>query len=178
MAAEQDLKLEGGAAPEEPPKGGKKKLILIIVLVLVVLGVGGGAAAFFLLGGEEEAPVDGEDVATEVVEEAVDLPAQYVILKPEFVISFQVGTRQRFLQVSIEIMTRHQSVADALALHEPMVRNEVIRIISAQPFEELRTAPGRLTLQETLKTELAQIMLREAESDDVEAVLFTNFVMQ
>ena len=177
MAAEQDLKLEGGAAPEEPPKSGKKKLILIIVLVLIILGAGGGAAAFFLLGGEDEAAAEGE-LATEVVEEAPAEPAQYVILKPEFVISFQVGTRQRFLQVSTEIMTRHQSVADALALHEPMIRNEVIRIISAQPFEELRTAPGRLALQQTLKTELAQIMSREAGSDDVEAVLFTNFVMQ
>ena len=117
MAAEQDLKLEGGAAPEEPPKSGKKKLILIIVLVLIILGAGGGAAAFFLLGGEDAAAAEGE-LATEVVEEAPAEPAQYVILKPEFVISFQVGTRQRFLQVSIEIMTRHQSVADALALHE------------------------------------------------------------
>lgn len=177
MAAEQDLKLEGGAAPEEPPKSSKKKRILIIVLALIILAALGGGAAFFLLGGEDDVAADGEATA-EVVEEAPAEPAQYVILKPEFVISFQVGTRQRFLQVSIEIMTRHQSVADALTLHEPMIRNEIIRIISAQPFEELRMASGRLALQKTLKNELAQIMLREAGSDDVEAVLFTNFVMQ
>ena len=133
----------------------------------------------FLLGGEEEA--EGEEGAAEAVPEVVEeppIPAQYVVLKPEFVISFQVGTRQRFVQASIEIMTRHQSVVDAMELHEPMIRNEVIRIISAQNFEALRTAEGRVALQEELKTSLTNMMKREAGTDDVEAVLFTNFVMQ
>jgi len=101
-----------------------------------------------------------------------------VKLKPEFVISYQVGTRQRFVQASIELMTRHQSVVEAMELHEPMIRNEVIRIISSQDFNTLRTAEGRVALQEQLKSSLTAIMEREAGSDDVEAVLFTNFVMQ
>lgn len=174
MAKEQDLKLEG-EGEEEQGGGGKKKLIIIIALVLVVLAAGGGAAAFFLLGGEDEVPE--EEVAEEVIEEP-EIPAQYIKLKPEFVIGFQVGTRQRFVQTSIEIMTRQQSVVDGLELHEPMVRNEVIRIVSGQEFDALRTGEGRLALQELLKTSIAEIMQTEAGSDGIEAVLFTNFVMQ
>ena len=178
MAKEEDLKLEGGAEEEAKPAG-KKKLIIIILAVVLILAAGGGAAAFFLLGGEDEAAA--EEGAAEAVPEVVaepPIPAQYVVLKPEFVISFQVGTRQRFVQASIEVMTRHQSVVDAMELHEPMVRNEVIRIISAQNFDVLRTAEGRVALQQELKTAMTNMMKREAGTDDVEAVLFTNFVMQ
>jgi len=178
MAKEQDLKLEGGEEAEEGKGGGKKKLIIIIAIVVLILAAGGGAAAFFLLGGEEE---EGDGAEEEVVEEVIEepeIPAQYVKLKPEFVISYQVGTRQRFVQASIELMTRHQSVVEAMELHEPMIRNEVIRIISSQDFNTLRTAEGRVALQEQLKSSLTAIMEREAGSDDVEAVLFTNFVMQ
>lgn len=176
MAKEQDLKLEGEAPAEESSGGSKKKLIIIILLVLVVLGAGGGAAAFFLMGGEDEVAED--EVVEEVVEEP-EIPAEYIKLKPEFVVGFQVGTRQRFVQTSIEVMTRQQTVVDALELHAPMIRNEVIRIISNQDFSVLRTGEGRLALQQELKKALTTIVKTEAGSEDgVEAVLFTNFVMQ
>ncbi|WP_300424682.1 flagellar basal body-associated FliL family protein [Thalassolituus sp.] len=178
MAKEEDLKLEG-AETEEAKPAGKKKLIIIIALVVLILAGGGGAAAFFLLGGEDEAEgAEGEEAVAEEVVEEPPIPAQYVVLKPEFVVSFQVGTRQRFVQASIEVMTRAQSVVDAMELHSPMIRNEVIRIISMQDFNSLRTAEGRVALQQELKNAMIKIMEREAGSDNVEAVLFTNFVMQ
>ncbi len=174
MAAEEDLKLDPGAEDEVPAGGGKKKIIIIAVLCLLV-GVGIGAAVFFFLGGGSSE--EGAAAEEEVVEEVVH-PPQYVILKPEFVISFQVGTRQRYLQTSIQLLTRDQAIVDAMELHEPLVRNEVIRIIGAQDFESLRTTEGRLALQEELKKALIAVMESEAGSSDIEAVLFTNFVMQ
>jgi flagellar FliL protein len=177
MAAEQDLKLDNGGGAEEAPKSKKKLIIIIIIAVLVLAGAGVGAALFFL-GGDEETGTDGEEAAVEEVVEEPALPAQYVVLKPEFVVSFQVGPRQRFLQLNIEVMTRKQSVVDALNLHEPMVRNDIIRIIGEQNFDYLRTAEGRVALQEQLLQHLAQLVQREAGTDGVEAVLFTDFVMQ
>ena len=69
-------------------------------------------------------------------------------------------------------------IVDAMELHEPMVRNEVIRIISSQEFETMRTTEGRLKLQEELKDALTAITEQETGSTDIEAVLFTNFFMQ
>ncbi|MAX99203.1 MAG: flagellar protein [Oceanospirillaceae bacterium] len=180
MAAEQDLKLDGGAEGEEGSSGGgKKKLIIIIIAVLLLLGGGAGAAYFFLFMGDDEAAAEeGAEAVEEVVEEP-EIPAQYIILKPEFVVSFQVGTRQRFLQANIEVMTRKQTIADALTLHEPMIRSNIIRILGEQDFNALRTPEGRIALQDELTAALAQIIKRETgQSDGVEAVLFTDFVMQ
>ena len=49
MAAEEDLKLEGGE--EEAPAGGGKKKLIIIALLCLLVGVGIGAGVFFVLGG-------------------------------------------------------------------------------------------------------------------------------
>ena len=179
MAAEQDLKLDGGNGAEEPKKGGKMKLIIIIVAVLLLVGIAVGVT-LFLMSGDDETAAEGEaaEAVPEVVEEP-KIPAQYVVLKPEFVVSFQTGTRQRFLQVNIEVMTRKQSVVDALNMHEPMIRNDIIRIIGEQNFDRLRTSEGRAELQQKLTEHVAQVVQREVGvSDGVEAVLFTDFVMQ
>lgn len=180
MAAEQDLKLDGDAQEGASSGGGKKKLILIIVAVLLVVGIAVGVTLFLMMGDGDDTDAADADApaAEEVVVEEPEIPAQYVVLKPEFVVSFQVGPRQRFLQASIEVMTRKQGVVDALTLHEPMVRNDIIRIIGEQDFNQLRTAEGRIALQQQLLKHLGTIMKRESGVDGVEAVLFTNFVMQ
>jgi len=181
MAAEQDLKLDGGGNGGDaaaPAGGGKKKLIIIILAILLIVAAAVGATLFFLSGddSEEEAAEEGE-AAAEIVEEP-GIPAQYVILKPEFVISFQTPSRQRFLQVSIEVMTRSQTVVDALNFHEPMIRSNIIRIIGEQNFDALRTPEGRIALQDQLTEHVNQLIKRESGVDGVEAVLFTDFVMQ
>tara|TARA_R110001592_G_scaffold355145_2_gene655467 strand:+ start:4711 stop:5244 length:534 start_codon:yes stop_codon:yes gene_type:complete len=177
MATEQDLKIDAGT--EAKPKS-KLKLIIFIVLALLLFGGGGAAAYWLLLAGTDAAVVEGEAVVEEDVVEEPPIPAQYIMLKPEFVVSYQVGPRQRFLQVSIEVMSRKQTAIDALTLNEPMVRNEILRVLGEQEFAQLRTDEGRKTLQTNLHERVSQLLKREAfiEPDDIEAVLFTNFVMQ
>lgn len=178
MAEEQDLKMEEG---EAAPKKGKMMLIIIIVVAVLVLA-GGGAAAYFLLFAEEEVVAEegAEEEKEEEIPEEPPIPAEYVVLKPEFIVGFQSGTRQRFLQVSIEVMTRKQTVVDALALHEPMIRNEVLQAIGEQDFDALRTNEGRLALQKQIADRMTAALDREAyiEPGGIEAVLFTNYVMQ
>ena len=180
MAAEQDLKLDQGQEAEQQG-GSKKTLILIIVGALLLVGIAVGAT-IFLMGGddapaEEENKEEMAEAEAEPAEEA-PIPAQYVKLKPEFVVNYNVGTRQRFLQVSIEIMTRSQTIVDAIELHSPMLRNEIIRILSEQEFKKVRTAEGRVAMQEQLKDHVAAVLRRESGIDGVEALLFTNLVMQ
>jgi flagellar FliL protein len=177
MAAEQDLKLDQ-ANPEEASSGGKKKLIIIIVAVVLLVAIAVGATVF-LMSGDDSASDEAatKEVAEEVVEE-VKIPAQYIKMKPRFIVNYNVGTRQRFLQASIEIMTRSQGVVDAVELHNPMLRNEIVRILSDQDFNALRTPEGRQALKTELQEKLIAIVKREADVEGIEAVLFTDFVMQ
>jgi flagellar FliL protein len=169
MAAEQDLKLDPDNAEEK--SGGKKKLIIIVVSVILLIVIGVGATIFLMSDDSDEGEV------VEVVEEII-LPAQYIKMKPRFIVNFNVGTRQRFLQTSIEIMTRSQPVIDTIELHNPMLRNTIIRILSDQDFKNLRTQEGRAALKALLKEQLVAVMKAEADVEGIEAVLFTDFVMQ
>jgi flagellar FliL protein len=169
MASEQDLKLDPDNAEEK--SGGKKKLIIIVVSVILLIVIGVGATIFLMSDDSDEGEV------VEVVEEII-LPAQYIKMKPRFIVNFNVGTRQRFLQTSIEIMTRSQRVIDTIELHNPMLRNTIIRILSDQDFKNLRTQEGRAALKALLKEQLVAVMKAEADVEGIEAVLFTDFVMQ
>lgn len=173
MAAEQDLKLDQPATEEGG--GGKKKLIIIIVATLLLIAVAVGATIFLMSG--DDGSAEEETVVEEEVGE-VKIPAQYIKLKPRFIVNFNVGTRQRFLQTSVEIMTRTQSVVDAVELHNPMLRNEIVRILSEQEFKALRTPEGRTELKTKLHDQLATLIKNEADVEGIEAVLFTDFVMQ
>lgn len=176
MAGEQDLTLDQDNAAEQG--GGKKKLIIIVVAIVLLLGIAVGVTIFLMSGeSEDEESEAAEGEVAEVVEDAVS-PAQYIKMKPKFVVNYNVGTRQRFLQTSIEIMTRSQDVAAAIELHNPMLRNSIVRILSAQDFKHLRTPEGRTELKEMLQEEMVVILKAEAGIDGIEAVLFTDFVMQ
>jgi flagellar FliL protein len=174
MAVEQDLQLDPDITGEA---GGSKKKRIIIVIVAASLITIVAALTIFLIFGHGE---DDEAAASELAEkvEEVIAPAQYVKMKPPFIVNYNMGTRQRFLQTSIEIMTRSQGVVDAIELHNPMLRNSIVRILSEQEFKHLRTPEGRSELRAILQTQLVAVLKAEADIEGIEAVLFTDFVMQ
>lgn len=184
MAAEKDLELED----DESNGGGKSKtkLIIILVVVLLIVGIGAGAAFFLLSGDDSEGPVQSAEQQSDTLDsesakqENSGLPkkAYYVGLNPAFVISFQMGSRARFLQFRLEILTYKKSVSSALEDNMPMIRNEVVMLVGRQDLAKLRTKEGREELQQTLKDTLNQALDRDAGEQGIEAVLFTDYVMQ
>ena len=177
MADEQDLTLDTGAPEAEG--GSKKKLIFIIIGVILIIAIAVGVTLFLMSSDETEEGAEAGENAEDVVEVAdVPTPAQYIKMKPRCIINYNVGTRQRFLQVSIEIMTRSQETVDAIELHNPMLRNEIVRMLSDQNFKQLRTPEGRVELRTKLQDQLITVLKRESNVDGIEAVLFTDFVMQ
>lgn len=176
MAEEKDLSLDQ-ATPEGEAGGKKKKLIIIVVLAILIIAIGAAAVWFLFMKDDTETNLE-EEAAEEAVIEEVVKPAQYIKLKPRFIVNYNVGTRQRFLQASIEIMTRSQEVVDAVELHNPMIRNDIVRILSDQDFNALRLPEGRTALRDQLREQLITTLKNESDVDDVEAILFTDFVMQ
>lgn len=163
--ADDDKKEDQG---EEKPKS---KMLLIIIIALVVLLIGGGVGAFLMMSGGDE------EVAEESAE-PTQQPAIYFDFKPPFVVNYQWKGRQRYVQISLSMMTRSEAVIGTIQKHMPLVRNNLVMILGAQDFEVLRTPEGKETLRQTILEELQKIMTEETGDPGVEQVLFTNFVMQ
>lgn len=161
---------EEKAEEEQQEKPKSKMMLIIIIAVLVVLLLGGGITAFLMMSGGNDAKAN--------VETSTQQPAIYFDFKPPFIVNYQWQGRQRFVQVSLSVMTRKGSIVDAMQKHMPLIRNNLLMVFSAQEFEMLRTPEGKEALRQVVLEELQKILTEETGEPGVEQVLFTNFVMQ
>lgn len=160
---EEEVETEQTASP-------KKKIIIIAALVVLVLVVA-GAAAFFLMGSDSEGSAsDGED-------EVVQLPALYMDLSPPVLATLTVDGRQRYMQISISAMGRDQSGLDAVQYHMPSIRSKLNGVFGSADFKMAQTIEGKEALRGQALTTINEVLTAEDEAL-IEAVYFTNFVMQ
>ncbi|MEP7311471.1 MAG: flagellar basal body-associated FliL family protein [Pseudomonadota bacterium] len=160
------------AAPEAAPKAkpkGKSRLLIIIAAAVVLLG--GGGAWFFL----KPAP----DKNAEAEHAAAKLPSVYIALDPPFVVNFDAGAAARFLQITVQLMTRAPEMVEFLKLHDPVIRNDLLLLFGNQQVTEVSTREGKEKLREAALEAVRKIVAGEGgKAEEVEAVYFTSFVMQ
>jgi flagellar FliL protein len=151
-----------------------KKIILVAVGVLLLAGIGVGAMLFL----KEDPPAEGE-----VAEEATEKPSRvadpiYQGLDPDFVVAFQNPKTVRFVKLSIEVMARDDDVIEAVKLHMPAVRDRIIILLSSKGETSLLNTDGKEQLREELLAAVQDVLKENTGETGVEAVYFTNFVMQ
>ncbi len=157
------------AAEKGEAKGGSKKKLMVIGAAAVAV-IGGGAAFFLTRGGEAK---EAEHKAE------VKLPAQYVAMDPPFVVNFDAGSAAKFLQVTVQMMTRDHETAEFIKSHDPVIRNDLLLMFGAQKVEEVGTREGKEKLrQDALEAVRAIVRNEGGEPEKLEAVYFTSFVMQ
>ncbi len=188
--AEGDEIEEGEEGEEELQEGAKKKLPLkLIIIIAVVLLVGGGAGAFFMMGdkgSDDAATSDSKEVAEgkeakeseEGEESSVLGEAHYFSLDPPFIVNFTGKSRARFLQVSIEGMTRDATVKENISKHFPQVRNNLVLLLSSKTYDELNSPEGKAALRKQVLKEVQKVLEAETGKEGIEDVYFTSFVMQ
>jgi flagellar FliL protein len=186
-------KKEPAKAPAEgAPKSGKGKMIALILGAVVVLAGVGGGVAWFLVGKQASATEASEDKEgkegkkgkkgkeSEEGEdgEAAKKVATYLSLDPAFVVNLAGPDSDRYLRVSVELMTRDPLAADTLKLHMPAIRNSLLLLFGQQTAEALAGRDGREGLRQAALTEVQKVMQEETGDDAVEALYFTSFVTQ
>lgn len=171
---------------EEQPEQGKKKLPLkLIIIAVVVMLISGGAGAFFMMGnkGEGVKVTEKSDVATAEKEDgdkttSSENEAVYFSLDPPFIVNFSGKSRARFLQVSIEGLTRDPKVKEDITKHFPQIRNNLVLLLSSKTHDELSTQEGKVALRKQVLKEVQKVLEAETGHEGVEDVYFTSFVMQ
>lgn len=148
-----------------------KKGLLIAIAAVVILAAAGGGAWFFLMGDDVETSEE-----TAAVRPAG--PVQYVDLSPAFIVNFPHQGRQRFLQATLTVMGRDTAAMQAVLQHMPVIRHNLINLLSAQLLLVFEDPAGIEQLRELATEEVKQILLREIGREGIDEVLFTSFVMQ
>ena len=159
-------------AEKDPAAKGKLKLILLLVLALLLaVGLSVGATWFFLHQSESKPVVD---PALANLKPA----AIYEPLAPAFVVNFNQNGRQRFMQVSITMQGRDQAALDALKVHMPVIRNNLVMLFSGQGFDTLASPVGQEMLRQKATASVQEVAQKEVGKPVVDQLLFTNFVLQ
>lgn len=170
-------------APSPPPepgtkpagKGKLKLILLVLVALLLAVGLSVGATWFLLSKGDSE---PSEEKAAPAAAAPVRQQAVYEALVPAFVVNFNHQGRQRYMQVSMTLMGRDQSAMDALKIHMPLLRNNLVMRLSSQDFALLGTPAGMEMLRQQITASVQELAQKELGKPVIEQVLFTNFVLQ
>lgn len=161
----------GSAAPAK--KKGKTGLILGLVFLLAG---GGGAAFWFLRPAEATAPAPGQAAHEAGAQKGVP---QYYKFDPAFVVNFGGPGNARYLQVTLEAMSRDPKIIEEIKVVEPAIRNDLMMLFSSQQYEDLLTQDGKEKLrQSTLETVRKALVAEGAPPEAVERVYFTSLVIQ
>jgi flagellar FliL protein len=158
------------AAPARKPKW--IIICLAIVLVLAVAGIGLWLSPLW-------PHSDSHGGKGEVKKVAPLGPPLYVALDPPFVVNFEADQSVRFLQVTVQVMSRDPATIEELKANDPVVRNDLLLLLGNQKYTVISTREGKEHLRnEALATIRHIIASAGGIPERVEAIYFTSFVMQ
>ncbi|MHC8291394.1 flagellar basal body-associated protein FliL [Pseudomonas sp. XS1P51] len=160
------------AAVKDPATKGKLKLIIVMVVALLLaIGLSVGATWFFMHSAQSK------PAAAEIAPVGKQ-PAIFEPMAPAFVANFNQNGRQRYMQVSITMQGRNQADLEALKVHMPVIRNNLVMLFSGQDFATLASPVGQEMLRQKATASVQEVAQKELGKVVIEQLLFTNFVLQ
>ena len=167
---------EPNQAGEAAKPAGKLKKLMIIPLALFAL-VGGGFVTFsqYPLVSRVVATTGGEEAGEEAEAEA-KVPVEYGAFYQfdGFTVNAMGADGSHYLMVNIGVEARKESILEELKGREIVVRDTVIKLLSARSAEELAVLETRGALKEQVRQAFNGI-LREGT---VDRIYFTQYVLQ
>ena len=142
--------------------------VTLIVVVLFVLRIG----PFNL------APPPAEDEMPAELAEAELPPPIYESMDKPIVANFKAGSRERYLQLVIQFMTRSEKTVLDIRKHMPAIIDGTYRELGTIRFEELQTNEGREALRQSVLNITRDVLERYTGEPGVDEVFFTTYVFQ
>lgn len=177
--ADDDLGAEG--TEEGGKASGKLKMILMIVIGVILISGLSIFGTWFMLKDKmaSDAPPDISDIPMDEPMMTVEQgEAIYHAMQPAFIVNYNTGGKSRFLQVELSVLTRDPAAIEVLILHDPLIRNNLLDVFSAQDVMTLGTAEGKQKLVDDLTKAIQDVLIIEMGRPGIESVLFRSFVMQ
>jgi len=165
----------------ETEKKSSKKLIIIIAIVVLLLGGGAGGYFFFMNQPAEGEVAEESKPAKEEKKDEPEDPAmaeQYYELSDPLLVNFPPNSSAKIIKVAVTVLVKGEANVEALKKHEPMIRNNLLMSISSIGADKAKTLEGKQELQGAMLTEVGKVMERMTKKNPVQAVYFTEFVMQ
>jgi flagellar protein FliL len=103
--------------------------------------------------------------------------AFYYAFDPPMVVNFEDGSVVRFLQISMEVMAHDQKAIDSVQKNMPLIRNNLLLLMSNRNYQTLMSREGKDKLREEALAEIRAVQSKQG-GGEVDDLLFTSFVVQ
>lgn len=156
-------------------EGGVKKAMIagVAAIIFIILGIFAGPMVRNVVSGPP-AEAQAADAAT-----GAGKPALYTSLHPPLVVNFKDGFGDsHYMQVTMEVMARDQKVIDAVKNHTPVIRNALILLYGNVDYDAVATREGKEKMLADGLQEIQNVMTEQTGQSGVEAVYFTNLIIQ
>jgi len=110
-------------------------------------------------------------------EESTTKAAVYYAIDPPLVVNFEDGAAVRFLQITMELMARDQKAIDSVQKSIPLIRNNLLLLMSNRNYQTLMSREGKEQLRQEALAEVRAVQKKQG-GEDIDDLLFTSFVVQ
>jgi flagellar protein FliL len=110
-------------------------------------------------------------------EESTAKAAVYYAIDPPLVVNFEDGAAVRFLQITMELMARDQKAIDSVQKSIPLIRNNLLLLMSNRNYQTLMSREGKEQLRQEALAEVRAVQKKQG-GEDIDDLLFTSFVVQ
>lgn len=169
---------------EVKKKGGSNMLLIVVASVLFLILTGGGIAGYLLLNGDSEVLNDASKakqtqaaqnkgaVKTTRGTNYAEIGQMYPM--EQFVVNLYSESGSRYLKTVINFELSSEDLAVELDAKSPLVRDIIIKALSAKTYEEISTIKGK----ENLKDEIVLNVNGVISDGQINNLFFTDFVIQ
>ena len=176
---------EAATPPPPPKKLGGVLMNAVVVFVMALLAVIAGGFINAKLHPMPMLKLGKDGNITPVVpvavagkgEEGAAKAALYYAIDPPLVVNFEDGSVVRFLQITMEIMAHDQKVIDSVQKNIPLIRNNLLLLMSNRNYQTLMSRDGKEKLRAEALAEVNAVQKKEG-AEGVDDILFTSFVVQ
>jgi flagellar FliL protein len=173
-------------SPPPPTKSGGVLVNAIVAFVMALLAVivGGFVNAKLHPPPDLKMNKDGLITAVEPAaagghggEEGGGKTVLYYAMDPPMVVNFEDGSVVRFLQITMEVMAHDQKAIDSVQKNMPLIRNNLLLLMSNRNYQTLMSREGKDKLREEALAEIRAVQKKQG-GEDIDDLLFTSFVVQ
>ena len=98
-------------------------------------------------------------------------------LYPDFIVNLR-GNGSHFLMVTTQVQTRAQVDIDNALKHRPALRHHLLMLLGDVSYRDALSPEGRLKLAEDALAVVRRVLDEEAGGSEIEAVLFTSYLVE
>ena len=152
-------------------KSRKKLLIIVGAVVVLVLGLAGGGTFFYLkkkAAAAAELESEAEEGAVKVAKRDHKAKPAFVALEP-FTVNLADRDADRYAQIQLSLELREEKAAELIKNFMPVIRNNVLMVLSHKTASELLERDGKLKLSVEIRREAARALGLEPLEEDLPA---------